>query len=61
MCPVFQEHGTVAHIYLGSQRYVMRPILNGEDEPFWHSAKQVEVGVISPRPSLYSTASNTPR
>jgi uncharacterized protein len=48
MRSVFQEQPDVAHIYLGSKRHMMRRIFNDENEPFWRSAKQVELGVIPP-------------
>jgi uncharacterized protein len=48
MRSVFQEQPEVAHIYLGSKRHMMRQIFNDENEPFWRSAKQTELDVISP-------------
>jgi uncharacterized protein len=45
---VFQEQGDVAHVYLGSKRHMIERIFNDENEPFWRSAKQMELGVISP-------------
>jgi len=48
MRSVFQEQPDVAHIYLGSKRHMMRQIFNDENEPFWRSAKQTELGVIPP-------------
>jgi hypothetical protein len=45
---VFQEQPDVAHVYLGSKRHMMESIFNDENEPFWRSAKQVELGVIDP-------------
>jgi len=48
MRSVFQRQGEVAHIYLGSKRDLMRRIFNDENEPFWRSAKQMELGVIQP-------------
>jgi uncharacterized protein len=48
MRSVFQEQPDVAHIYLGSKRHMMRRIFNDENEPFWRSAKQTELGVIPP-------------
>jgi hypothetical protein len=38
----------VAHVYLGSKRHMMQRIFNDENEPFWRSAKQSELGVIPP-------------
>src|SRR5215208_3026438 len=48
MRSVFQEQPDVAHIYLGSKRHMMRQIFNDENEPFWRSAKQIQLGVIPP-------------
>jgi hypothetical protein len=44
---VFQRQPEVAHVYLGSRRHVMERIFNDENEPFWRSAKAVELGVIA--------------
>jgi hypothetical protein len=49
MRAVFQEQPEVAHVYLGSRRHMMERIFNDVNEPFWRSAKQVELGVIEPR------------
>ena len=46
MRSVFQEQPDVAHIYLGSKRHMMERIFSDENEPFWRSAKQMELGVI---------------
>jgi AAA+ ATPase superfamily predicted ATPase len=48
MRSVFQEQPDVAHIYLGSKRHMMRKIFSDENEPFWRSAKQMELDVIPP-------------
>src|SRR3954454_14297430 len=48
MRSVFQEQPEVAHVYLGSKRHIMERIFNDENEPFWRSAKQMELGVIPP-------------
>jgi hypothetical protein len=48
MRAVFQTQPEVAHIYLGSRRHMMRRIFSDENEPFWRSAKQMELGVIPP-------------
>jgi uncharacterized protein len=48
MRSVFQRQPEVAHVYLGSRRHVMERIFNDENEPFWRSAKAVELGVIAP-------------
>jgi hypothetical protein len=48
MRAVFQTQPEVAHLYLGSRRHMMRRIFSDENEPFWRSAKQMELGVIEP-------------
>jgi uncharacterized protein len=48
MRAVFQQQPEVAHVYLGSRRHMMQRIFSDENEPFWRSAKQMELGVISP-------------
>lgn len=48
MRSVFQEQPEVAHVYLGSKRHMMQRIFNDENEPFWRSAKLLELGVIPP-------------
>ena len=45
---VFQEQPEVSHIYLGSKRHLMERIFNDANEPFWRSAKRVELGPIEP-------------
>jgi uncharacterized protein len=45
---IFQEQPEVAHIYLGSKRHMMERIFNDENEPFWRSAKRMELGPIAP-------------
>lgn len=50
MRSVFQEQPEVSHVYLGSRRHMMQRIFNDENEPFWRSAKQVELGVIEGEP-----------
>ena len=45
---VFQEQPDVAHVYLGSKRHLMEEIFNDENEPFWRSAKRMELGPIEP-------------
>ena len=47
---VFQEQPEVAHFYLGSKRHMMERIFNDANEPFWRSAKQIELGVIAAEP-----------
>jgi uncharacterized protein len=46
MRSVFQEQPEVAHVYLGSKRHMMLQIFSDENEPFWRSAKQMELGLI---------------
>jgi hypothetical protein len=48
MRAVFQQQPEVAHVYLGSKRHVMERIFNDENEPFWRSAKSIELGTIEP-------------
>ena len=48
MRSVFQEQPEVAHLYLGSKRHMMERIFNDENEPFWRSAKRMDLGVIAP-------------
>jgi AAA+ ATPase superfamily predicted ATPase len=48
MRSVFQRQPEVSHVYLGSRRHTMERIFNDENEPFWRSAKRVELGVIEP-------------
>jgi hypothetical protein len=49
MRAVFQAQPEVAHVYLGSKRHMIRRIFSDENEPFWRSAKQIELGVIAPK------------
>jgi hypothetical protein len=46
MRSIFQHQPEVAHVYLGSKRHVMERIFNDENEPFWRSAKAIELGPI---------------
>jgi uncharacterized protein len=48
MRAVFQQQPEVAHVYLGSRRHMMRRLFSDENEPFWRSAKPIELGVIAP-------------
>ncbi len=48
MRAVFQAQPDVAHVYLGSKRSMMERLFNDANEPFWRSAKQLELGVIPP-------------
>jgi uncharacterized protein len=47
---VFQQQPEVAHVYLGSRRHVMERIFNDRNQPFWRSAKSIELGPIEPQP-----------
>jgi hypothetical protein len=46
MRAVFQSQPHVAHVYLGSKRSMMERLFNDANEPFWRSARQMELGVI---------------
>lgn len=46
MRAVFQQQREVAHVYLGSKRHVMERIFSDRNEPFWRSAKAMELGLI---------------
>jgi hypothetical protein len=48
MRAVFQQQPETAHLYLGSKRHMMQRIFSDANEPFWRSAKQMELGVIEP-------------
>ncbi len=48
MRAIFQAQPEVAHIYLGSKRHMIERLFNDRNEPFWRSAKQLELGVIEP-------------
>ena len=48
MRSVFELQPDVAHVYLGSKRHMLERIFNDENEPFWRSAKRMELGVIAP-------------
>jgi uncharacterized protein len=50
MRSVFQQQPEVGHIYLGSKRHLMEQIFNDPNEPFWRSAKQMELGPIPSGP-----------
>ncbi|HET7509798.1 MAG TPA: ATP-binding protein [Solirubrobacterales bacterium] len=47
---VFQQQPEVAHVYLGSRRHVMERIFNDRNQPFWRSAKLIELGPIDSVP-----------
>jgi hypothetical protein len=46
MRSIFQTQPDVAHVYLGSKRSLMRRLFNDKNEPFWRSAKQIELSLI---------------
>jgi hypothetical protein len=46
---VFQAQPDVSHVYLGSKRHLLERIFNDRNEPFWRSAKQLEIGMIPPK------------
>ena len=48
MRAVFQEQPDVAHIYAGSKRHMMQRLFNDRNEPFYRSAKAMEIGTIPP-------------
>jgi hypothetical protein len=48
MRAVFQAQPEVSHVYLGSKRHLLERIFNDRNEPFWRSAKQLELGMIAP-------------
>jgi hypothetical protein len=48
MRAVFQTQPEVSHVYLGSKRHLLERIFNDKNEPFWRSAKQLELGLIPP-------------
>jgi len=48
MRAVFQTQPEVSHVYLGSKRHILERIFNDKNEPFWRSAKQLEIGMIRP-------------
>jgi hypothetical protein len=47
---VFQRQPEVAHVYLGSKHHIMERIFNDANEPFWRSAKSMELGMIPAEP-----------
>ena len=48
MRTIFEQQPEVGHVYLGSRRHMMERIFNDENEPFWRSAKKVQLDVIEP-------------
>jgi uncharacterized protein len=49
MRAVFQTQPEVGHVYLGSKRHVVDRIFDDRNEPFWRSARRLEIGMIPPR------------
>ncbi len=48
MRAVFQEQPEVAHVYAGSKRDMMKRLFSDRNEPFYRSAKVMEIGTIAP-------------
>ena len=48
MRTVFEQQPEVSRVYLGSRRHMMERLFNDRNEPFWRSAKKVELGPIEP-------------
>jgi hypothetical protein len=48
MRAVFQEQPEVAHVYAGSKRDMMQRLFTHENEPFYRSAKVMELQLIPP-------------
>jgi uncharacterized protein len=48
MRAVFQEQPDVAHVYAGSKRHMMNRLFSDENEPFFKSAKVMEIDTIPP-------------
>lgn len=46
MRSVFQTQPDVSHVYLGSKRTLMHRLFNDANQPFWRSARQMELGPI---------------
>jgi len=46
MRAVFQDQPDVSHVYAGSKRHMMRRLFTHEHEPFFRSAKVIELGPI---------------
>lgn len=46
----FQAQREVSHVYLGSKPHIMERIFNNANEPFWRSAKSIELGPIPAGP-----------
>jgi hypothetical protein len=48
MRSIFQTQRDVAHLYAGSKRDMMMTLFNDRNEPFFRSAKTMEIGAIPP-------------
>src|SRR5262249_16240159 len=48
MRAVFHDQPDVSHVYAGSKRDMMSHLFNHENEPFYRSAKVMEIGPIAP-------------
>jgi hypothetical protein len=48
MRSVLEQQPEIAHVYLGSKRHMMARIFDDENEPFWRSVKQMQLGPIAP-------------
>jgi len=46
MRAIFQEQPDVSHVYAGSKRNMMNRLFNDKNEPFYQSAKVMEIGRI---------------
>jgi hypothetical protein len=46
MRAIFQTQSNVAHVYAGSRKAMMHRLFNDENEPFYRSAKTMELGPI---------------
>jgi AAA+ ATPase superfamily predicted ATPase len=51
MRAVFQTQPEVGHVYLGSKRHVLESIFSDRNEPFWRSARRMDVEPI-PEPEF---------
>ena len=51
MRSIFQTQREVAHLYAGSKREMMHNLFSDKNEPFFRSAKIMEIGAISSRSS----------
>ena len=46
MRAVFQTQPEISHVYLGSKRHVLDSIFSDRNEPFWRSARRMDIGAI---------------